>query len=209
MTLTAFRFTDYDVYSAKSLLKLTFLIEFLPNLYRIVNTCAELGFDSHPSYQGKLPSLSKIPVPEQIKYVNSNTQKYCLNIFHGKRVCLNHDFRCHKDIMYSQETGILTRKYNQVSCFSQSLFRCSAIYECLFLVILIICQHLPILNKSVLYIVTFQRAKLGEEIFSERLSEDLSSQNIWREKAEVCLSLGLYQSARQLLVEAHKVAKVG
>ncbi|XP_038140005.1 cilia- and flagella-associated protein 46 [Cyprinodon tularosa] len=112
----------------------------LSDLYRlrIVNTCAELGFDSHPSYQGKLPSLSKIPVPEQIK--------------------------CHKDMMYSQETGILTRKYNQ-------------------------------------------RAKLGEEIFSERLSEDVSSQNIWREKAEVCLSLGLYQSARQLLVEAQMVAK--
>ncbi|KAM6956181.1 cilia- and flagella-associated protein 46 [Aplochiton taeniatus] len=36
---------------------------------------------------------------------------------------------------------------------------------------------------------------------------DLSAQEIWLDKAEVCLTMGLYQPARQLLAEAHLVAK--
>ncbi|CAB1312512.1 unnamed protein product [Coregonus sp. 'balchen'] len=36
---------------------------------------------------------------------------------------------------------------------------------------------------------------------------DLCSQDIWLDKAEICLGMGLYQPARQLLAEAHLVAK--
>lgn len=37
---------------------------------------------------------------------------------------------------------------------------------------------------------------------------DVCAQDIWLDKAEVCVSMGLYQPARQLLAEAHLVSKV-
>lgn len=37
---------------------------------------------------------------------------------------------------------------------------------------------------------------------------DVCAQDIWVDKAEVCLSMGLYQQARQLLAEAHLMAVV-
>ncbi|XP_035982462.1 cilia- and flagella-associated protein 46 [Fundulus heteroclitus] len=109
----------------------------LSDLYRlrIVSTCAELGFDSHSSYQEKLQSLSKIQEFEQM--------------------------RCHKDMILSLERRRLGKICNQ-------------------------------------------KAQLGEQISS---GEDLSSQDIWLQKAEVCLGMGLYQSARQLLAEALMVAR--
>ncbi|MEQ2283475.1 hypothetical protein AMECASPLE_011672, partial [Ameca splendens] len=112
----------------------------LSDLYRlrIVSTCAELGLDSHSSYQEKLQSLSKIQELEQI--------------------------RCHKDMIISQERKRLGPIYNQ-------------------------------------------KAELCEQISSGRLGKDVTSQDIWLEKAEVCLSLGLYQSTRQLLAEALMVAR--
>lgn len=39
-------------------------------------------------------------------------------------------------------------------------------------------------------------------------SMDVCAQDIWVDKAEVCVSMGLYQPARQLLAEAHLVSKV-
>ncbi|XP_043992577.1 cilia- and flagella-associated protein 46 isoform X2 [Gambusia affinis] len=53
----------------------------------------------------------------------------------------------------------------------------------------------------------FKKAEEGEHISSGQLGAEVSTQDIWLEKAEVCLSLGLYQSTRQLLGEAHMVAK--
>ncbi|KAM4729450.1 cilia- and flagella-associated protein 46 [Anableps anableps] len=112
----------------------------LSDLYRlrIVNTCVELGFESHSPYQQKLHSLSKIQELEQLK--------------------------TRKDMFLSQEIRKLGVIYNQ-------------------------------------------KAELDEQIFSGQLGADVSFHDIWLEKAEVCLSIGLYQSTRQLLAEAHKVAR--
>lgn len=38
--------------------------------------------------------------------------------------------------------------------------------------------------------------------------QSVCAQDIWLDKAEVCVSMGLYQPARQLLAEAHLVSKV-
>ncbi|XP_042358180.1 cilia- and flagella-associated protein 46 [Plectropomus leopardus] len=51
-----------------------------------------------------------------------------------------------------------------------------------------------------------QEVKLNEKPGSEQQSMDLRVQDIWLDKAEVCLSMGLFQPARQLLTEAHCVA---
>ncbi|KAM7408201.1 hypothetical protein PAMA_002070 [Pampus argenteus] len=51
-----------------------------------------------------------------------------------------------------------------------------------------------------------QKAKTDEIAASWRPSMDVCAQNIWLDKAEVCLNIGLYQPARQLLAEAHLVA---
>lgn len=71
-----------------------------------------------------------------------------------------------------------------------------------------ICKHLLVLNVIVLHVGNFQKSEVDEYISSGQLGADLSSHDIWLEKAEVCLSLGLYQSTRQLLGEAHMVARV-
>lgn len=71
-----------------------------------------------------------------------------------------------------------------------------------------ICKHLLVLNVIFLHVENFQKAEEGEHISSGQLGAEVSTQDIWLEKAEVCLSLGLYQSTRQLLGEAHMVAKV-
>ncbi|XP_069001354.1 cilia- and flagella-associated protein 46 [Embiotoca jacksoni] len=52
----------------------------------------------------------------------------------------------------------------------------------------------------------YQRAEINGKSVSLRQSVDVCAQNIWLDKAEVCLGMGLYQSARQLLAEAHLVA---
>lgn len=49
---------------------------------------------------------------------------------------------------------------------------------------------------------------MDEAAVSGRQSMDVHTQDIWLDKAEVCLSMGLYQPARQLLAEAHFVATV-
>ncbi|XP_008297596.1 tetratricopeptide repeat protein 40 [Stegastes partitus] len=51
-----------------------------------------------------------------------------------------------------------------------------------------------------------QKAEMKENAVSRRQSMDLCAQDIWLDKAEVCLSMGLYRSARQLLAEAYLVA---
>ncbi|CAK6962375.1 cilia- and flagella-associated protein 46 [Scomber scombrus] len=51
-----------------------------------------------------------------------------------------------------------------------------------------------------------QRAETDEKAGSWQQSADVCAQDIWLDKAEVCLSMGLYQPARQLLAEAHSVA---
>ncbi|GAA6225204.1 cilia- and flagella-associated protein 46 [Lates japonicus] len=57
-------------------------------------------------------------------------------------------------------------------------------------------------------VITFsQKAEMDENVGSGRQSMDVCAQDIWLDKAEVCLSMGLYQPTRQLLAEAHLVAK--
>ncbi|KAM9345441.1 cilia- and flagella-associated protein 46 [Symphorus nematophorus] len=51
-----------------------------------------------------------------------------------------------------------------------------------------------------------QKVEKDEKVVSGRQSMDVCAQDIWLDKAEVCLSMGLYQPARQLLAEAHFVA---
>nr|XP_046258124.1 cilia- and flagella-associated protein 46 isoform X1 [Scatophagus argus] len=51
-----------------------------------------------------------------------------------------------------------------------------------------------------------QKVKAAKKAESERQSMDMCAQDIWLDKAEVCLSMGLYQPARQLLAQAHLVA---
>ncbi|XP_031140179.1 cilia- and flagella-associated protein 46 isoform X1 [Sander lucioperca] len=52
-----------------------------------------------------------------------------------------------------------------------------------------------------------QKGKVDEKAASGQQSMDVCAQDIWLDKAEVCLSMGLFQPARQLLAEAHFVAK--
>lgn len=56
--------------------------------------------------------------------------------------------------------------------------------------------------------VIFQTVKVDEKVGSGLQSMDVSAQDIWLDKAEVCVSMGLYQPARQLLAEAHLVSLV-
>ncbi|KAM9847487.1 cilia- and flagella-associated protein 46 [Aulostomus maculatus] len=51
-----------------------------------------------------------------------------------------------------------------------------------------------------------QNADMGEKVLPWQQIVGVCSQDIWLGKAEVCLSMGLYQPARQLLAEAHLVA---
>ncbi|CAG6017918.1 unnamed protein product [Menidia menidia] len=52
-----------------------------------------------------------------------------------------------------------------------------------------------------------QRVLGDKQSVSWRHGKDASAHDLWLDKAEVCLSMGLYQQARQLLAEAHMVAK--
>lgn len=49
---------------------------------------------------------------------------------------------------------------------------------------------------------------MDEKACSGQQSRDVCAQDIWLDKAEACLTMGLYQPARQLLAEAHMVAMV-
>ncbi|XP_074502975.1 cilia- and flagella-associated protein 46 isoform X2 [Sebastes fasciatus] len=51
-----------------------------------------------------------------------------------------------------------------------------------------------------------QKVKVDEQAGSGQQSMDVCAQDIWLDKAEVCLIMGLYQPARHLLAEAHLVA---
>ncbi|XP_030298554.1 cilia- and flagella-associated protein 46 isoform X3 [Sparus aurata] len=51
-----------------------------------------------------------------------------------------------------------------------------------------------------------QEVKMDEKACSGQQSRDVCAQDIWLDKAEACLTMGLYQPARQLLAEAHMVA---
>ncbi|XP_044070722.1 cilia- and flagella-associated protein 46 isoform X2 [Siniperca chuatsi] len=57
-----------------------------------------------------------------------------------------------------------------------------------------------------LYKAYIQKVQVDEKAGSGRQNMDVCAQDIWLDKAEVCLSMGLYQPARQLLAEAHLVA---
>ncbi|XP_040906348.1 cilia- and flagella-associated protein 46 [Toxotes jaculatrix] len=52
-----------------------------------------------------------------------------------------------------------------------------------------------------------QKTEMDGNMGSGRWSTDLCAWDIWLDKAEICLSMGLYQPARQLLAEAHLVAR--
>ncbi|XP_029553954.1 cilia- and flagella-associated protein 46 isoform X5 [Salmo trutta] len=52
-----------------------------------------------------------------------------------------------------------------------------------------------------------EKSKVDHICLSGKQCGDLWSKDIWLDKAEICLSMGLYQPARQLLAEAHLVAK--
>ncbi|XP_029496742.2 cilia- and flagella-associated protein 46 isoform X1 [Oncorhynchus nerka] len=52
-----------------------------------------------------------------------------------------------------------------------------------------------------------EKSKVDHICLSGKQCGDLWSQDIWLDKAEICLGMGLYQPARQLLAEAHLVAK--
>eukprot|EP00063_Salmo_salar_P080807 XP_014055642.1 PREDICTED: cilia- and flagella-associated protein 46 isoform X6 [Salmo salar] len=52
-----------------------------------------------------------------------------------------------------------------------------------------------------------EKSKVDNICLSGKQCGDLWSQDIWLDKAEICLGMGLYQPARQLLAEAHLVAK--
>ncbi|KAM9561024.1 cilia- and flagella-associated protein 46 isoform 6-T6 [Salvelinus alpinus] len=54
---------------------------------------------------------------------------------------------------------------------------------------------------------TDNESKVDHICLSGKQCGDLWSQDIWLDKAEICLGMGLYQPARQLLAEAHLVAK--
>ncbi|XP_070772644.1 cilia- and flagella-associated protein 46 [Enoplosus armatus] len=51
-----------------------------------------------------------------------------------------------------------------------------------------------------------QKVKVDEKAGSGQQNMGVCAQDIWLDKAEVCLSMGLYQPARQLMAEAHWVA---
>ncbi|XP_041867180.1 cilia- and flagella-associated protein 46 isoform X2 [Melanotaenia boesemani] len=53
----------------------------------------------------------------------------------------------------------------------------------------------------------YNQAGVGAQASYWRQTKDVSALDIWLDKAEVCISMGLYQSARQLLAEAHMVAR--
>lgn len=73
-------------------------------------------------------------------------------------------------------------------------------------------SRFPSNNTNVLLlliiILTLVISQKAEVDASGHHSTDVRIQDIWLDKAEVCLSLGLYQPARQLLAEAHLVATV-
>lgn len=54
----------------------------------------------------------------------------------------------------------------------------------------------------------FQKVEVDEKAGSERQGVTVRAQDIWMDKAEVCLSMWLYQPARQLLTQAHVAARV-
>ncbi|XP_034040296.1 cilia- and flagella-associated protein 46 [Thalassophryne amazonica] len=56
------------------------------------------------------------------------------------------------------------------------------------------------------YMTFNQAAVLDVKVRFQQHNTDVYTQEIWVEKAEVCLSMGLYQAARNLLAEAHLVA---
>lgn len=62
--------------------------------------------------------------------------------------------------------------------------------------------------KCLTVYLMFQKVKVDEKAGSWQQSMDVCAQDAWLDKAEVCLSLGLFQPARQLLAEAHLVSKV-
>lgn len=54
----------------------------------------------------------------------------------------------------------------------------------------------------------FQEDEAGAKAGSRPQALEVSALDIWLDKAEVCVSMGLHQAARQLLAEAHFVSQV-
>ncbi|KAG7512173.1 cilia-and flagella-associated 46 isoform X1 [Solea senegalensis] len=71
------------------------------------------------------------------------------------------------------------------------------------------CHRVIALSKEthVSYSPHNQITELDVKVVSEQQIINVSAQEIWLDKAEVCLSMGLHQQARQLLAEAHLVAR--
>ncbi|XP_078788201.1 cilia- and flagella-associated protein 46 isoform X5 [Oryzias latipes] len=61
--------------------------------------------------------------------------------------------------------------------------------------------------KKSLHKAQNQKPKALKGPVTLRQIKDVSPQDVWLDKADICLSLRLYQSARQLLAEAHILAK--
>ncbi|XP_026212735.1 cilia- and flagella-associated protein 46 isoform X2 [Anabas testudineus] len=61
-------------------------------------------------------------------------------------------------------------------------------------------------ERRVLFRAYSQKTEMDENAGSWPQTMDVCAQDIWVDKAEVCLSMGLYQQARQLLAEAHLMA---
>lgn len=57
-------------------------------------------------------------------------------------------------------------------------------------------------------LIICQKTGMDENAWSWQEGMDVHVQDIWLDKAEVCLSMRLYQPARQLLAEAHLIAVV-
>lgn len=54
----------------------------------------------------------------------------------------------------------------------------------------------------------FQKSVVGEKAGSWQQRMNVCVQDIWLHKAEVCLCMGYYQPAKQLLAGTHSVAQV-
>ncbi|KAM8852116.1 cilia- and flagella-associated protein 46 isoform 2-T2 [Synchiropus picturatus] len=70
------------------------------------------------------------------------------------------------------------------------------------------CQRVIALSRKKRFHLdsTNQVAEINRKIATQQRTMDVSSQDIWLDKAHVCLGMGLHEPARQLLVEAQLVA---
>lgn len=70
------------------------------------------------------------------------------------------------------------------------------------------CRNSEFWQWSLPLSLCLQKSVVDHIGLSGRQCGELSAQDIWLDKAEICLDMGLYQPARQLLAEARLVAEV-